>query len=179
MRAPRVSVVIPMYNASRFIGEAIESVFGQSMADLELIVIDDGSTDRGAAVVLAYGRHVQYMRQPNAGVAAARNAGLELARGEAVAFLDADDAWLPEKLERQLERVDSDPSVVAVGCGVFVTDESLRVRDSRPAPPPNFTQLLLMEGTGGLTSGSCVLVRRRVGPGDGRIRPAFLHLCRF
>ena len=99
---PVVSVIIPTYNCSPLLGGAIRSVLDQTVSDYEILVIDDGSTDETAAVVERYGERVRYLRQENRGVAAARNLGIRSAKGEFVAFLDADDLWKPDKLERQL-----------------------------------------------------------------------------
>lgn len=95
---PLVSVVVPCYDAERFIQRTLASVIQQTYPALEIIVVDDGSTD-GTAGVVAQFDQVNYHFQPNAGPAAARNAGLQLARGEYIAFLDADDVWLPEMLD--------------------------------------------------------------------------------
>ena len=97
-----VSVIIPTYNSAAYVVEAVESVLNQSFRDLEIIVIDDGSTDDTESVLSAYRTKLRYIRQPNSGVAAARNRGIEESRGRYVAFLDADDTWLKDKLERQL-----------------------------------------------------------------------------
>ena len=130
-----VSVVIPVYNGARFVRDAIESVFAQTMPALELIVVDDGSTDETPEILGAYGDRIRVLRKPNGGVASARNAGTALARGEFVAFLDADDVWLPEKLARQMPLF-SDPEVALVYSGVRVVNERLRpVRDVIPAAP--------------------------------------------
>jgi glycosyltransferase involved in cell wall biosynthesis len=102
-----ISVIIPAYNAESFITETLNSVLTQSYRDLEVIVIDDGSTDRTAKIVEKIARgdtRVRLVFQQNAGVAAARNAGIKVARGEWFAFLDADDIWHPHKLEKQLRR---------------------------------------------------------------------------
>ena len=101
---PRVSVVVATYNYARFLGGALQSALGQTFRDLEAIVVDDGSTDDTAAVVrpfLADGR-VRYVRTDHRGQPQAKNTGVRLARAPLVAFLDADDLWLPAKLERQL-----------------------------------------------------------------------------
>lgn len=100
-RAP-VSVVIPVWNGEALLGEALESVFGQTRPPEQVIVVDDGSTDGTAAVIRGFaGAH--YVYQPNAGAAAARNAGARLAAGSFIAFLDADDLWPPERIERQMQ----------------------------------------------------------------------------
>ncbi len=96
------SVIIPAFNREATIGRAIESVLAQTHAPLELIVVDDGSTDRTADVARGYGPQVSVIRQPNGGPGAARNAGIRAAVGAIVAFLDSDDAWHPDKLARQV-----------------------------------------------------------------------------
>lgn len=102
---------MPVFNGAPFLAEALESVFQQTHPNLELIVVDDGSTDDTPAVIAAYGDRVRALAQPNAGPAAARNHGVRAARGELVAFLDADDLWLPEKLSRQLARFAARPDL--------------------------------------------------------------------
>lgn len=102
MSTPTVSVVIPAYNAEAFIADTIQSALDQTYRDLEIIVVDDGSSDSTMARVAAFGERVRLHQQPNGGVARARNTGVSLAKGEWIAFLDADDLWLPSKLERQL-----------------------------------------------------------------------------
>ncbi len=103
---PTVSVVIAAYNAAETLGETLASVLGQTWRDYEVIVVDDGSTDATAAVVerlaQSAGPPIRYLHQENKGQPAARNAGIRAARGRYVAFLDADDLWLPEKLARQM-----------------------------------------------------------------------------
>jgi len=97
-----VSVVIPIYNRECYIVEAIESVLVQDYAPLELIVVDDGSTDGTAATVGRIDAGIRYVYQENRGIAGARNAGVALATGAFLSFLDSDDAWLPDKLTRQM-----------------------------------------------------------------------------
>lgn len=104
-----VSVIIPTYNRKHFLLEAVDSVFAQTYRDLEVIVVDDGSTDGTGE---ALGRHkprLIYTYQANKGAGAARNRGIELARGEFIAFLDSDDLWLPKKLEIQVAFMDQNP----------------------------------------------------------------------
>lgn len=119
----KVSVVIPAWNAERYLEEALESVVGQTVAAHEIIVVDDGSTDATAAIC---GRSpdVRYVHQPNSGAGAARNLGVALSAGDVLAFLDADDLWLPEKTAQQLSLLD-DPDVDAVfGSGMnFVSPD--------------------------------------------------------
>lgn len=101
-----VSVVIPTYNRASIVSMAIDSVLAQTYRDLEVIVVDDGSTDETPALLAAYGDRIRVLRQENAGPAIARNRGIAAARGELVAFLDSDDTWLPRKLERQVALLD-------------------------------------------------------------------------
>jgi glycosyltransferase involved in cell wall biosynthesis len=101
---PSVSCIVPVFNGAAFLGEAVESVCNQTHKPLEIIVVDDGSTDDTPAVAELLASRITYVRQENAGPAAARNHGLSLARGELVAFLDADDLWHPEKIARQSAR---------------------------------------------------------------------------
>jgi teichuronic acid biosynthesis glycosyltransferase TuaG len=101
-----VSIIMPAYNADRHVSESIRSVLAQSIGDWELVVVDDGSTDKTRESVekfVAGDKRIRYLARPNGGQAAARNTGLAAARGEVIAFLDADDLWLPEKLELQLD----------------------------------------------------------------------------
>jgi glycosyltransferase involved in cell wall biosynthesis len=97
-----ISVVIPVYNRERYLAEAIESVLTQDYAPIDLIVVDDGSTDGTAAIVAGMGAKLRYVYQPNQGIAGARNTGVTLARGSFLAFLDSDDLWLTDKLSRQM-----------------------------------------------------------------------------
>ncbi len=107
-----VAVVIPAYNAEPFVGRAIDSVLAQSCPADEIIVVDDGSRDNTAAVVKRYGGKVHYIQQENAGVSAARNCGIRAAHSQWVAFLDADDVWLPDKLKLQTELLKRNPQLV-------------------------------------------------------------------
>jgi glycosyltransferase involved in cell wall biosynthesis len=118
---PRVSVVVPAYNYGRYVGQAIESVLGQTFGDVELIVIDDGSTDNTGEVVSQYrDDRLVLIQQPNRGLPAARNAGLRRATGEMVAFLDADDSWMLHKLELQVAALERLPAVGLLGGGYVV-----------------------------------------------------------
>lgn len=104
---PTVSVVIPTYNRAPLVRNSIESTLGQTFRDLEVIVVDDGSSDgTGEILRREYGRRIRYFYQPNQGQSVARNTGLAEAKGEWVAFLDSDDAWLPEKLQYQLQALE-------------------------------------------------------------------------
>ncbi|MFE5027606.1 glycosyltransferase [Streptomyces sp. NPDC056656] len=109
-------MIIPLYNTEKYIGACLASVLSQTHTNLEVIVVDDGSTDGGAAIAEGIAdERIRVDRGPNRGVSAARNRGLDLARGEIVAFLDADDIWYPDKLSEQISVLQSDRDVVAVG----------------------------------------------------------------
>ena len=111
MESILISCIVPVYNGERYLGEAIESILRQSYRPIEIIIADDGSTDRTAAVAAAYGGQVLYLRQANAGTAAARNFGMRVAKGEFFAFLDADDVWPSDKLDRQMARFQANPEL--------------------------------------------------------------------
>jgi glycosyltransferase involved in cell wall biosynthesis len=106
--APRVSVVIPAYNVAEFIGETLDSALGQSFSDYEVLVVNDGSPDSEALerVLEHYFDKIVYIRRDNGGTAAARNTGIKNSRGKLIAFLDGDDLWLPEYLEKQVGQLD-------------------------------------------------------------------------
>ncbi|MFB2921623.1 glycosyltransferase family 2 protein [Aerosakkonema funiforme] len=108
---PSVSVIIPVYNCEKYLAEAIESVLAQTYQPLEIIVIDDGSTDGSAEVAKHFGTTVQYCFQANSGTAAARNLGIELAKGDFFAFLDADDLWVEDKLTNQMAAFTNNPNL--------------------------------------------------------------------
>ena len=111
---PKISVIIPVYNGGAFISEAINSVFNQHYEAIEVIVVDDGSTDNTAEMVEMTGQDVRYVYQENRGVSAARNKGLEMATGKYIAYLDADDIWMENKLIRQVEILGKKPEIGAV-----------------------------------------------------------------
>ena len=130
---PRVSVIIPTYNNAHFIAQAIESVLAQSFDSYEVIVIDDGSTDDTHELVGRFGAPVRYEKQANAGVSAARNHGINMARGDLVVFLDADDTFYPDKLARQSAMFDADAKLGVVNSGWDIVGESGDVlRERRP-----------------------------------------------
>ncbi len=140
MTSGLVSVVIGVFNAERYVAEAIESVLSQDYEPLELIVVDDGSTDGSADVVRRY-PEVTYLHQANGGNGAARNTGIDAASGEFLAFLDADDRFTPGKLALQMRALDAEPELDLVFGHVreFVSpelDEETRGRIRAPAPEP-------------------------------------------
>jgi glycosyltransferase involved in cell wall biosynthesis len=123
--SPAVSVVIATYNYGRFLAGALDSALGQTFPDLEVVVVDDGSTDDTPQVIQPYLRdaRVRYHRTGHLGQAAAKNAGVQLARAPLVAFLDADDLWLPAKVERQVALFRTDPELGVVCTRRLLIDE--------------------------------------------------------
>lgn len=111
MGQPLVSCIVPVFNGEKYLAEALDSIIQQTYQPLEIIVADDGSTDETPTVVARYGDQIRCLRQNNSGVSIARNLGLSVARGEFVAFLDADDLWHPDKLERQMARFEARPEL--------------------------------------------------------------------
>lgn len=124
----KISVVIPSYNAAHFLARCLKSVFAQTLKPVDVIVVNDGSTDNTAAVAAELGATV--VSRVNGGLSAARNSGIKVAAGEWIALLDADDMWAPEKLERQAAAVT--PDTVLVYTGIRVFDDN-GIREERPA----------------------------------------------
>jgi len=123
-----VSVIIPVYNAKNYIAQAIESVLNQTHRNFELLVINDGSTDTSEEVIKKYcdlDPRVKYFSQENKGVSESRNKGIDMARGDIVAFLDADDAWEPENLEAKVKVLQRDPGIGWTFSDMYLADESL------------------------------------------------------
>ncbi|MBW1790042.1 MAG: glycosyltransferase family 2 protein [Deltaproteobacteria bacterium] len=137
MESPLISVVIPVFNGERFLKVSLDSIFGQSYRPLEVIVIDDGSTDGTQQVVKQYPEKIRYRRQDNSGAPSARNRGIGLAKADFISFADADDLWHPAKLERQMARLEAEPTldVVVVHAQNFwmpeLAREYERVKDQR------------------------------------------------
>ncbi|MEI6259041.1 MAG: glycosyltransferase family A protein [Deltaproteobacteria bacterium] len=119
---PLISAILPIYNGERYVAQALESVLAQDYANIEIIVVDDGSTDASAQIVRSYAEtsHVplRYAYQENGGPAAARNNGLKLAQGDLIAFQDADDLWTPDKLSIQSRYLRAHPAIQYVICRV-------------------------------------------------------------
>jgi glycosyltransferase involved in cell wall biosynthesis len=160
-----VSVVIPVHNGLPFVIEAVHSVLAQTRPPDQVIVVDDGSTDGTADRLDAeFGGRILLLRQKNAGVSAARNAGIAAASGDLVAFLDADDSWLPQKLERQVALLDADPGVGLVHCGVQDVDASGVPLDRHDDGLDGWVvnELVLLRRPVVLGGGSGLVVRRDV-----------------
>ncbi|MBU3758781.1 MAG: glycosyltransferase [Candidatus Omnitrophica bacterium] len=157
---PCVSVIIPTYNRKGLLQEALESVFAQTFRDYELIVIDDGSTDGTKEAVLSrWGDRVRYFTQPNAGISAARNAGIREAQGTYVAFLDSDDTWRPDKLALQVDFMNQNPrtGLLATRLARYELGSQHSQRLCPPTFPSGFLELLNGENN---VPTSTVMVRR-------------------
>ncbi len=122
---PKISVVMPAYNAEKYIAEAIESILSQTFRDFEFIIINDGSTDRTKEIILSFGdaRIVYLENEKNLGIVETLNRGLDAARGEYIARMDADDAAMPERFEKQLAYMEKHPEVGVLGCGIRIFGE--------------------------------------------------------
>jgi glycosyltransferase involved in cell wall biosynthesis len=129
LQDPRISVLLPVWNGDAFLEPAMESILRQTYSSLELIVIDDGSTDRTADIACRFAGgdpRVRVLRRPHEGLSAALNAGIAAARGEYIARMDADDVNVPDRLEKQVSYLDTHPACVAVGTWIEVVDETGR-----------------------------------------------------
>ena len=182
MNAPHVkgqqgiSVVIPAYNAAGFVCQAVDSVLAQTHAPAEVLVINDGSTDDTAQVLEAYGDRIRVIHQRNGGLSNARNRGIREARGEYVAFLDADDRWLPGKLARQFEILSQQPEIGFCSTRTLVETPAHEITGEWSCPKVEGSLLATLFLRNGAIpgSGSSVMVRRhlvdRVGGFDESLR---------
>jgi len=159
----KISVVIPAYNAACFLPRCLKSIFAQTLKPVEVIVVDDGSTDNTAEIAAAMGARV--INRTNGGLSAARNTGIQCASSEWIALLDADDMWAPEKLERQATCVG--PDTVLVYTGIRYFDDS-GVHEERPAIDP-VTARKMLRYCNPITPSSA-LVRRDAVIQDGGFR---------
>lgn len=174
---PVVSIVMPAYNVAWCVARAIDSVLAQSLRGFELIVVNDGSTDDTRQVLQRYGDTLKVIDQDNAGMSAARNTGIRAARGEYVAFLDADDWWLPEKLSRQLELMRARPELGFCSTAARVENPQGEFVNDWHCPPldtVNVLETLFSENAAIAGGCSAVMVRKelfqRVGLFDESLR---------
>ncbi|MFN2337761.1 MAG: glycosyltransferase family 2 protein [Gammaproteobacteria bacterium] len=171
-----VSVVIPAYNAAGWVARAIDSALAQTYPHREILVVDDGSSDATPRILQGYGDAIRSLRQPNGGLSCARNLGIQQARGGFVAFLDADDYWLPEKLERQVECLREDTRIGFCSTRTRVVSPEGESMGSWDCPVRESTLLhtLFLRHASVAGSGSSVLVRRelfeRAGLFDSELR---------
>jgi glycosyltransferase involved in cell wall biosynthesis len=133
-----VSVIIAVYNGERYLAEAIDTVLAQTYQPIEIIVIDDGSTDNSAPVAQQFAQRIRYFYQPNAGLGAARNAGVEVSQGDYLSFLDADDLWIENKIALQMALFQSNPEADLVFGHVqqFISPELDEAKQSTIYCPP-------------------------------------------
>jgi glycosyltransferase involved in cell wall biosynthesis len=127
----QVSVIIPTYNSARFLTAAVESVLKQTFKDFEVIVIDDGSTDNTSEIIKQFGDSVRYIFQKNQGVSVARNTGIKNSAAKYVAFLDADDVWMPTKLEKQIAALKENPKSKVCYTEYLSVSSDLKPQDLR------------------------------------------------
>lgn len=158
---PSVSVIIPTYNRGWTLTDAIDSVIAQTFQDFELIVVDDGSEDNTAELLADYGCAIQAIRQANAGVSAARNAGIRAAGGEFIAFLDSDDRWLPDKLQVQTAYFNTHPAAVICQTEEIWIRNGKRVNPKKVHKKPS-GQIFRPSLALCLVSPSAVMLRREV-----------------
>ncbi len=123
---PLVSVLIPAYNVECYVADAIESALAQTYPKVEIVVVNDGSTDHTTAAIAPYRDRIVYVEQENRGLAGARNTGIRAASGSVLALLDADDLWLPERLERCIPILTARPEIGLVTSDAYVIDETVR-----------------------------------------------------
>jgi glycosyltransferase involved in cell wall biosynthesis len=179
-----ISVVIPAYNAARFIHTTLASVLAQSYSDYEIIVVDDGSTDNTGDIVKTYGNKVKYIYQSNAGDGPARNTGIRAASGEWIAFLDHDDEWLPEKLEHQVEFLNNHPDLCWCATGYYqkygtrhaVIGNSPKIKElGKTGSLPYFTAVKIAGCQ--LTMTSTMLVRKKIFDEIGMFESGWLRVA--
>lgn len=183
--APTISAVIPCYNAAPFLRETVESVLKQTHPALEVIVVDDGSTDDSAAIAESYGPPVRVIRQQNQGQSAARNRGIDEARGQWVGLLDADDRWLPHKLERQLAALREAPDDVVCVYSDLIVFGSVRRRVLSYPMWPDKTEVRVRMLTNAFIQPGTAIVPKSLGqrvrlPEDVLYSPErifFMRLC--
>jgi glycosyltransferase involved in cell wall biosynthesis len=173
--APHVSVIIPVYNAQGYVGEAVRSVVAQTYPDLEIVVVDDASTDSSVAEVLRVDdRRVRLLRnRPKGGQSRARNIGLEAARGHYVALLDADDTALPERIARQVAYLDRHESVGLLGTSYRYLDQAGALQGAFHVPE-NPTRILLRLLVSNPIGTSTIMMRREVLDVAGGFDPDFV-----
>jgi glycosyltransferase involved in cell wall biosynthesis len=165
---PLFSVVIPTYNRADLLGQTLESVFRQEADDYEVIVVDDGSTDNTADVVAAFGDRVRFLRRPNGGPGAARNAGIGAARGDYLAFLDSDDLWFPWTLATYAEIIwRENPALIAGRLAHFAGEGEFRRIGRGPLEYDGFADYLAAARRGLYCGSGQLAVRRELAAAVG------------
>jgi GT2 family glycosyltransferase len=163
--APTVSVVMPAYNAERYVGAAVSSLLAQGWQDWELVAVDDGSTDATGAILRSFvDPRIHVIQQRNQGEGAARNAAIDAATGRYLAFLDADDLYLPDALEHMVAYLDANPDRDVVLCDGFVCDASarplMRLSEHRPGRPEGNVLEAVVLSPSVVTVPVCTMMRR-------------------
>jgi len=160
--APRVSVVMPVYNVAEYVGEAIASVLAQSCADFELIIVDDGGSDRSLAICRSFADpRIRIISQPNRGLAGARNTGIAAARADYIALLDGDDRWHPDKLALHIIHLDANPDLGVSFCASRFIDGQGRGLRLGQFPPLDHISAALIFCRNPIGNGSAPVLRRR------------------
>jgi len=172
VKNPKVSVVIPTFNRAHLIQDALESVFAQTYKDYEVVVVDDGSTDNTREVLKPYLHRIRYVWQENQGVAAARNRGIFLAKGAYITFLDSDDKWVPEKLKRQVDYLETHPSVSLV-YGQMISYSVNRPDEKKMLPQRIVRSFKELIKESDQIPTSTVMVRKRCLEAVGGFNPSF------
>jgi glycosyltransferase involved in cell wall biosynthesis len=165
MNRPLVTVIVPVYNGERYVGSALKSILGQDYRPLEIIVVDDGSVDGSADIAKSF-PEIHYIHQCNQGVAVARNTGLDAARGQFIAFLDQDDSWMPNKLNRQIDYL---LKYAQVDC--VITKSRFFLEPGTEAPSWLKKDLLLEDHAGYVPS--TLVVRKTAFEKVGRFDPVY------
>ena len=172
----KVSIIIPAFNQARFLAVAIDSALQQTYRDVEVIVVDDGSTDETRDIAARFGDRITYVHQENTGLPGARNRGWRESGGEYLCFLDSDDFYHPEKVQRQVELLDADPQLGFVYCDIVTTDEAGQPVPEQPSVNSparqmsgNIFQTLMMAG---YFPPHTVMIRRSVLEAVGEFDPS-------
>jgi glycosyltransferase involved in cell wall biosynthesis len=164
MNTPLVSVIIPNYNYANYLRQAIDSVLLQTYSNIEIIVVDDGSKDASKEILKSYGDKISVIFQQNSGVSAARNNGFAASKGEFIAFLDADDFWIPEKIAKQIDLFQSNPNLGFVHVGVqYVDAQNEPIKDLTDGQEGWVSEeFLLLDRPVVMSGGSGMMMPRRV-----------------
>jgi len=159
---PKISVIIPLYNAEKYVAQALGSVLGQTMGDYEVLIVDDGSSDNSVAVCRELkDPRIKIISQTNSGAASARNRGINESIGDYIAFLDADDAWVPEKLAKQLAHLEHSPDVgISFGRSLLMDQSGVRLTILQKMPTHCTAVELLLRNL--ITNTSTPFIRRQV-----------------
>lgn len=164
MNEPLISIIIPNYNYAKYIARTIDSALAQTYPNIEVVVVDDESKDDSLDVLEEFGSRIKVIAQTNQGVSAARNNGVAASSGELVAFLDADDLWSPEKLERQMAIIDRDAEIGLVHCWMtYIDTEDKPMGQMADGTAGQIAaEILRFDGGGVIGAGSTSLIPRRV-----------------